>query len=149
MGRNNSVSNRFGPFVTPLIDAGLAAAALRVPLRFKRFGLFEAALIRAAHPRLASLPSAYGHDFARPPGLAHRLTELGALVRPTWLRSRTHVIKRALGGRAPAPATPPMLDPALPIMRRYVRLERVTDEAQLRRVWTLEYLFAHVGARDD
>jgi asparagine synthase (glutamine-hydrolysing) len=148
MGRNNSINNRFGAFVTPFIDAGLVADALRIPMAAKRLGRFEAALIRRAHPRLAGLPSAYGHAFDQAPSLGHVLDEWGALVRPTWLRGRMHRVKWAMRPRT-MPPPPAPLDLDLPFMRRLLRLDHVTDDAQWRRVWALEYLFGKVDARLD
>jgi asparagine synthase (glutamine-hydrolysing) len=64
MGRNNSVNNKIGFALTPFITQSLIERALRLPLRQKNTGRFEARLIREINPRLAAYPSAYGHSFA-------------------------------------------------------------------------------------
>ena len=53
MGRNNSVNNRIGAAMTPLADLLPVRAAIRVPLRLKNDGLFEAGMIATADRALA------------------------------------------------------------------------------------------------
>lgn len=146
MGRNNSVNSRFGPALTPFIEAHVVAEALQVPIAMKNYGRFEAALIRATDPALARYPSAYGDDFMSPISLRRKLKDQMTMLRPPLLRRYSFRLRSRL---RPAPR-PPLLsrphldrvvDPALPIVSRYFRSADVRDNGQFARLCTLEYLF--------
>jgi hypothetical protein len=146
MGRNNSVNNRFGRAVTPFIEPELIKLALQIPLRFKNHGIFEAALIDAIDPRLASYPSVYGQTFDRPPPWRRVLKDQATLRRPTYLRRFSY----RLQNRLRRPEMTPLLskeylstviDASFPIMRRYFKIEQVMSSLEMNRICTLEYLF--------
>lgn len=149
---NTCVNLRFGDAATPFLDAELARAAAVVPVKFKYYGLFEAALIRAIDPRLAAYPSAYGHDFLSPPSRGHRLSEWSSTLRPPLLRRLTFRLRNRMS-KAPLPwyLTPDFTKILLPDGLRHMsglfRAERVHDAGQMNRILTLEYLYQSVGAR--
>lgn len=152
MGSNNSTNNRFGYFLTPFVEHHVVAAALKIPIQFKNHGRFEAELIRAAGPLLAQYPSAYGHDFVGPIPFSHQLKDWLTILRPPWMRRYSFRIKTRL---SPTPR-PPLLrngyisrviDPAFPLLSKYLKPDRLRDNAQFARACTLEYLLARYNVR--
>ena len=149
---NTCVNLRFGDASTPFVDLSLARAAALVPVKYKSYGMFEAALIRAIDPRLAAYPSAYGHDFATPPSRAHRLSEWSSMMRPPLLRRLTFRLRNRMSKQPPpwylTPASTKVLLPnGLHYMSSLFNPARIHDEGQLNRIFTLEYLFQSVNAR--
>jgi asparagine synthase (glutamine-hydrolysing) len=151
-GREISLEGRFGPYLMPFLDHYVVAEAMTLPMDLKHAGRFEAMLLAAIDPALARLPSAYGHDFAGPPGLRHRLEEWSARIRPPWLRQRSYSLQRRLK-RGPDPhsgyLSPDYLgrviDLDYPAMRRFFRVERIDDPGLLQRIACLEYLASRLG----
>jgi asparagine synthase (glutamine-hydrolysing) len=149
---NTCVNLRFGDAATPFLDEGLARAAAQVPVKFKNYGQFEAALITAIDPKLAAYPSAYGHSFAAPPSRAHRLSEWSSIMRPPLLRRLTFRL-RNMTSKAPLPwyltenSTKDLLPGGLHYMPGLFKPGRIHDSGQMNRLLTLEYLFQSVGAR--
>ncbi len=96
MCRNNSIANRLGPFMTPLLfpEAILKAAALPVP--WKNSGRFQSALINRISPELARYPSSYGFAFAKGPGLKSRMGEFVDMLRPPFVRPFVSELGRKL-----------------------------------------------------
>ena len=153
-GREISNEARFGAYLMPFLDHRVVAEAMTLPLKLKNVGRFEAALIQAIDPALASQPSAYGHSFAEPPNRAHRWSEFNTRIRPAWLRQKSYAIRRRMGPMADEHGgllTPDWLgrvvDLDFPVMRRFFRPERITDSALLRRVANLEYVAKRLGSR--
>ena len=71
-----------------------------------------------------------------------------------WLRQASYGIKRRLGrmddehGGLMAPDyLSRVLDPELPAMRRFFRVERVADAGLWRRLANLQYLAEHLGSK--
>lgn len=149
MGLNNSVNNRLGPALTPFIDVNVVPDALSVPLRYKNSGMFEARLIRAVDPALAAYLSDYGHSFADDPHARRRLKDLTVYMRPPRLRRLSFRLKNRRPVEPPWWLTRPYvaraIDPGLPYMREFFRMDRVNSLDQLNRIYTLECLFQHVG----
>ena len=137
----------------PFLDHRVVAEAMRLPMALKHAGRFEARLLDALDPKLAALPSAYGHHFAEPPGARHRLSEWATRVRPAWLRQRSYTIQRRLrrgGGRSSAMADAwlgQVIDLDFPVMRRFFHIDRIADQAMLMRIANLEYLAKRLGNR--
>jgi hypothetical protein len=153
-GREISNEARFGAYLMPFLDHRVVAEAMTLPLPLKNVGRFEAALLQAIDPALASQPSAYGHSFAEPPNRAHRWSEYNTRIRPAWLRQKSYAIRRRMGPMADEHGgllTPEWLgrvvDLDFPVMRRFFRPERITDSALLRRVANLEYFAKRLGSR--
>jgi asparagine synthase (glutamine-hydrolysing) len=153
-GREISLEGRYGAYLMPFLDHQVVAEAMRVPMALKNAGRFEAMLIDALDPRLASLPSSYGHDFSGPPNARHRLSEWATRIRPAWLRQRSYALRRRIerGPAAPGGLMHPdylgrTIDLDFPVMRRFFKVERITDEGLLQRVACLEYLAQRLGSR--
>jgi hypothetical protein len=145
-GRNTSVNNRFGWALTPFVERSAVASAIDVPIAFKNYGRFEAALIKAFSPSLARYASAYDHDFTGAIPLKRRLKDQLTLLRPPLLRRLAFRIK----ARTQPPARDDadrswqaVTDPSFPVMREHFHIDRVRDRGQFLRICTLEYIFGH------
>jgi hypothetical protein len=151
----NSINSRYGFSVLPFFDHRIIDEALRVPVRYKHFGNFEAAMIRRADPSLAAQPSNYGHGFDRDTPLSAAARSLAfEYLRPFWLRRNAFRIKQRLHGRAPPPEllspnfANRVLSPGFPYMSRYFDICRVSSRPQLERLYTLEYLFQQLNVHE-
>ena len=150
-GREISLEGRHGAYLMPFLDHRLAAEAAKLPLALKNAGRFEAMLLNAIDPALARYPSAYGHDFAGPPGLGHRLGEAATRLRPVWLRQKSYALRRRAGPVADEHGgllTPDymgrVVDLDYPAMRRFFNVARIGDSGLMRRIANLEYLAARL-----
>lgn len=153
-GREISLEARHGAYLMPFLDHRVVAEAMTLPVGMKQAGRFEAALLAAIDPVLAAYPSAYGHDFAGPPSPRHRFQEWSSRIRPAWLRQRSYAIQRRIGAMADEHGgllSPDYLgrviDLNYPAMRRFFRMEAITDSGLLRRIACLEYLAQRLGSR--
>jgi hypothetical protein len=153
-GREISLEARHSPYLMPFLDHQVIAEALALPARARHAGRFEAALLHAIDPGLARHMSAYGHDFAGPPGMRHRLDEWSTRIRPAWLRAQSYAIQRRLrpmgdehGGLLSPDYMGRVIDLDFPAMRHFFHLDRVADSGMWRRLAALEYLAAHLGSR--
>lgn len=153
-GREISLEARYGAYLMPFLERRVVAEAMTLPLSLKNAGGFEAKLLNAIDPVLAALPSAYGHDFARPPSARHRFSEWATRIRPIRLRQKSYALQRRLGPVADEHGgllTPDymgrVIDLEYPAMRRYFHPDRITDSGMLRRIANLEYLAARLGSR--
>jgi asparagine synthase (glutamine-hydrolysing) len=153
-GREISLEGRYGAYLMPFLDRDVVAEAMTLPLALKNAGRFEAMLLEAIDPDLARLPSAYGHDFAIPPTLRHRLGEWSTRIRPVWLRQRSYALRRRLGPMADEHGgllgpdyMGRVVDLDYPIMRRFFRVERIADSGLMRRIANLEYFAQRLGSR--
>ena len=153
-GKEISDEARHGAYLMPFLDHQVVAAGITLPMRLKNAGRFEAMLINAIDPELARQPSAYGHDFAGPPSLGHRLSEWSTRVRPVGLRHRSYALQRRFGpvGDEHGGILEPeylgrVIDLSFPAMRHFFRPERIQDHSVYRRVACLEYLAKHLGSR--
>lgn len=147
MGRNNAVNNRLGYALTPFIDYSIVRDAVKLPIKYKNFGTFEARLLQAVDPRLAAYNSSYGHDFAQKPPLKRMLKDLATHFRPAWSRPYIHRIG-ANRRNPPQPYTlsTPYRDAVLGRDYRYMgeffKIAAVRNPDELNRICTLEFLFA-------
>jgi asparagine synthase (glutamine-hydrolysing) len=152
-GRENSVNSRWGYSVLPFCDHQTISRALRVPLRYKYFGNFEAQLIRDADAALAGYNSNYGHSFAQDAPLSAAAADIVTYLRPAWLRRYTFRAKARMEKRQPRslllskPYLSRVIDVSFPFMSRFFRLDKVTSDLHFARICTLEYLFTSVAAR--
>ena len=153
-GREISLEARYGAYLMPFLDHRVVAEAMTLPLSLKNAGRFEAMLLNHIDPALARHPSAYGHDFAGPPSLRHRLDEWTTRVRPVWLRQKSYAIQRRLGsvadehgGLLSREYLGRVIDLDFPAMRRFFNPERINDSGMMRRIANLEYLAARLGSR--
>lgn len=145
MGRNNSVNNRLGPALTPFIDENIVPDALRLPLKLKNSGRFEARLIRAINPRLAAYQTVYGHGLASEPPLKRLFKDFKTLARPPLLRRFTYRMKHRRPVARPYWLSDDyvgrVIDLEFPYARRLFEVARVCDNEQYNRICTLELLF--------
>ena len=153
-GREISLESRYGAYLMPFLDHRLVAEAMTLPLRLKNAGRFEAMLLNDIDPALARHRSAYGHDFAGPPGRRHRFDEWATRVRPVWLRQKSYAIQRRLGsvgdehgGLLSPEYLGRVIDLEFPVMRRFFNPDRINDSGMMRRIANLEYLAARLGSR--
>lgn len=153
-GREISLEGRYGAYLMPFLDRDVVAEAMTIPIALKNAGRFEAMLLAAIDPHLARLPSAYGHDFATPPSLKHRLGEWSTRARPVWLRQRSYALRRRLGPMADEHGgllgpdyLGRVVDLDFPAMRRFFRIEHIRDTGLLRRIANLEYLAKRLGGK--
>lgn len=153
-GREISLESRQGAYAMPFLDQHVVAEAMTLPMALKQAGAFESALLTAIDPVLAGQPSAYGHDFASGPDRRHRLSEWSSRARPTWARRRSYALQRRIrpmgdehGGLLAPDYMRRVIDLKMPLMRRFFRVERVTDSAVWRRLAALEYLGTWLGGR--
>lgn len=151
-GREIGLEAHEGPYLMPFLDHKLVAEAMTLPLALKHAGRFEAALLHAIDPALASYPSAYGHDFAGPPDRRHRRSEWATRIRPVALRQRSYAIRRRLGpvadehgGLLSADYMSRVVNLDYPVMRRFFRTDRIADSGMMRRIANLEYLANRLG----
>jgi asparagine synthase (glutamine-hydrolysing) len=152
MGRNNSINNRFGYASTPFVEPSLVKLALQIPVKYKNFGRFEAALIHAADPALAKYASAYGEGFDARPSVNRRLKEYATLYRPTWVRRMSYRIRNPLRQQGISALLTNeylsrVIDTSFPEMRRYFRIDKIRNETELNRICTLEYMFQKIQYR--
>jgi hypothetical protein len=153
-GREISLEGRYGAYLMPFLDRDVVAEALTLPLTLKHGGRFEKNLLNAIDPALARLPSVYGHDFAGPPALRHRVDEWSTRTRPVWLRQRSYEIRRRLGPMADEHGgllgpdyMGRVVDLDYPVMRRFFRVERIADSGLMRRIANLEYFAQRLGSK--
>ena len=151
-GRENSVNSRWGYSVLPFFDHQIVREALRIPIRYKYFGNFEACLIRMADPALAGHISNYGYNFARSAPMSAALAGRATYLRPAWLRRYTFRLKARMEKRRPRPQllTEPYLaqviDTKFPYMAKFFNVNKVKSDLHFARLCTLEYLYSRVSA---
>jgi len=147
MGKNNTINNRFGFAVTPFTQSGLLRLARDIPLAEKYDGLFQANVIQQMDAKLASYLSDYGYNFSDPVPAKNKLKNRLNLYRPFLLRRHAFALKNRKR-KISLPACfqheyiSRAIDPACPIMSRYIDLHKVNSLEQLNRIYTLEYLFS-------
>ncbi len=146
------MNNRFGWALTPFADPNIIEDVIRVPLRYKSHGRFEAQLIRILNPRLAGYTSVYGHDFAEDPPISRRIKDMATLLRPTLVRRYLYRMKMRARRGGPMPYylseqhIVKTIDQDFPYMSRFFRVHELRDTDQYNRLCTLEYLFQRYGA---
>lgn len=154
-GREISLVGRFGAYFMPFFEYSMVRRTIGIPVAARNHGAFQSQLLAAIHPRLAGYMSAYGHSFLESASLKHRLSEAVSLYRPPWLRRYGWRMKQAVKGRPalnPAGYMAPeylgrVIDLEFPAMRRFFRMEHVTDLTLYRRIATLEHLAGKLGSR--
>ena len=148
MSRNNTLAARCGDFLTPLLEPRLVRAAARIPLAWKDYGGFEAALITRIHPALGQFPLAYGFTPAAGPDRRSRASLWLQHRRPPWLRASMAALKALRGQRSPPLAQLfPGLIPDSPWLDEVLDTTRLIDEGQVLRAATLAVAGRHLGIR--
>lgn len=86
MGSNNSINNQLTYALTPFIEPRFIFQSFNIPLKYKNFGVFEAALIKFIDPDLAKYPSQYGHNFYDGITLSLKMQDYFKIHSPLWLK---------------------------------------------------------------
>jgi len=71
---NTTINNQIGPSLLPYMEPRFVDESYEIPIKYKDYGRFNAALIRSLDPSLASYQSAYGINFTDPISPKTRLT---------------------------------------------------------------------------
>ncbi len=146
MGRNNAINNRLGSALTPFIDYQIVKDAISIPLERKNFGCFEAHMIRALSPSLASHLSSYGHNFLGTPSVKRVLKETLTYWRPSLLRKYSYRIQARLKKTShplylQEQYYVPVIGKRFLYMDNYFKIDEIKDAELFNRICTLEYLF--------
>lgn len=139
MGRNNSLSARYGAFMTPLVIPSLVTLAAAIPMAWKDFGRLEAQAIARLSPRVAAAPSSYGFSFDQGPGWRHMLKLASTMYRPVSLRHHSLRFQKWLG-RTATPTVPVEWRDALgdEPTTDWLNPAALTRQDQLNRLMTLQ-----------
>lgn len=100
--RTNSIAVRSGHFLTPLVDPAMVRLSQSLPLAWKDYGRFEAALLARLDPALAAVPLSYGFTPAQGPTLSYRLSMWIQHRRPPWMRAQLPRLKARVRRQAAA-----------------------------------------------
>ena len=143
-GRDVGLNQRFGPLLFPFLEPSVFSGTERIPIAVKDYGRLEAMILRRISPKLAQYPSAYGFTLSADPPLRYRMKLALTLWRPPYLRRFSYRVQRKLRPRTPTPSwfvealESARLDPKLPAMSEFFRIEKISDIDVLNRVATAE-----------
>ncbi len=155
MGHENSIDNRFSWSVTPFVDQNIVEDAIAIPLKYKKYGRFEARMIREVSPTLASYVSAHGHDFLHEPALSRKVKDAVTVLRKTCLPMSSYRLKNRLR-RLRHTAFPyylqkdylrTVIDVEFPYLTKLFHIRNVNDPDAFARICTLECLFQEYQPR--
>ncbi|KAI1692900.1 hypothetical protein DdX_20971 [Ditylenchus destructor] len=124
----------------PFLDHQVVAQAMTIPLGLKT--------CRPVRGRVAQ------RDRSTARGPAHRFGEWSTRVRPVWVRQHSYALRRRLGpmgdehgGLLSPDYMHRVIDLEFPAMRRFFRMDAITDSGLWRRIANLEYLAAELGSK--
>ena len=143
-GRDVGLNQRFGPLLFPFLEPSVFSGTERVPIALKDHGRLEAMILRRISPKLAHYSTAYGFALLDEPPLRYRLKMALTLWRPPYVRQFSYRAKRMLLPRHAPPSwfmealESAHLDPRLPAMSEFFRIEQVSDLDVLNRIATVE-----------
>lgn len=148
MGINNSINNQFSYSVTPFAEPEMFYTSLRLPLRSKNLGRFQAGLISKMDVNISKYMSDHGFNFnEKKIKWKLRLKEFLRVNSPSFVR---RFVRRRKKGSGVMPyylneeyLTEIFGSKKLQISD-YVDLNKVNDQVILSRALTLEYLFTKV-----
>ena len=153
MGSNNSINNLLAYSLTPFGDTPFQYRACAIPLKYKDFYFFEAALMKFIDRDLARYPTSHGIDlFNNRLKLSAKVKYLIALNTPLWLKAyvRKHVYHRNTellklqGNKSDFPfyLKNKYLDRIFQVnnicMSKYIHIDKIADPEVLSRVLTAE-----------
>lgn len=147
--RTNSIAARCGHFLTPLVDPEMVRLSQALPLHWKDFGRFEAALLARLDPALAAIPLSYGFAPANGPSWPYRAKMWLQHRRPPWLRARSAALRHTLArardrGHAPGPADLP--GDASGVLAQTFRFDAFPEAGQWDRARSLALCLATLGS---
>ena len=143
-GRDVGLNQRFGPLLFPFLEPSIFSGTQRIPIGFKDHGRLESLILQRISPALAQYMSSYGFPLSEEPPLRYRLKMALTLWRPPYLRQFSYRVRARLHPRLACPSwftealEAAHLDPALPAMREFFRIEQISDMDVLNRVATAE-----------
>jgi len=145
-GRDVGLNQRFGPLLFPFLEPAVFFGTEEVPIALKDHGRLEAMILRRISPKLARYVTAYGFPLSRDPPLPYRMKMAFTLWRPPYLRQFSYRVQAQLRTRRGHPRwffealESAHLDPRLPAMSEFFRIDRITDFEVLNRVATAEFV---------
>lgn len=150
MGINNSINNQFAYAITPYAEPWFVYQSVNIPMEYKRFGQFQAALIKRIDPHLAKYPSGYGFNFYDPIGWKRKMKEniketlkFSFFIRPMMPHLTTKRMARKY--ELPYYLQRDYLEEIFNVrdlsVGQYIDLKRVKEPSMLSRVLSLELLF--------
>jgi hypothetical protein len=141
--RDAAINTRIGWAAFPFLEPSTIKDTWSIPLKYKEHGQLEARMIKTLNPQLAAYKSAYGYDFANPPGVAHRLSSWTSSNRPIWLRGylyRTKFYnKKAMPFYLQDSYLEQVIDLSFPHMKHFFNMGLINDPEVYNRVATMEY----------
>lgn len=144
--RNGSLAARCGHFLAPLADPEMVRLSQALPLRWKDYGRFEAALLARLDPVLGSIPLSYGFTPADGPAWPYRVRMWLQHRRPPALRANSTRLRALLRRLAPLEAEHDASPGTASLHGRtdVIRAAGLTDSGQLDRARTLGTLLAGI-----
>jgi hypothetical protein len=147
--RDAALNTRIGWTAFPFLEPSIIKDSWLTPLKYKEYGQLEAKMIKMLNPQLAAYKSAYGYDFANPPGVTHRLSSWSSTNRPLWLRGylyRTKFYrKKARPFFVQDSYLGQVIDLSFPNMKHFFNIELINDPEVYNRVATMEYVISRRG----
>ena len=145
--KNNMLNNQLTRALTPYGEAQFSLPSSAIPLEFKLYGEFEAAMLARLDLHLAQQSSAYGHNFADPVPLKRRLHDDARMYLPPAAMGLAK--RRRARRRNSRSARPFLLEPRYvheifgsgPLMvDEWFRVQQMHDFRHLARALTVELL---------
>ena len=87
MGDNNTINNQISYALTPFVDIRLAFQSFDIPLKYRNYGIFQAALIKYIDADVAKYQSHYGYNFFDDMPIKGKIPHYVKLHTPVWLRA--------------------------------------------------------------
>jgi len=145
---NNTLNNQISPALLPFIEPRFVYPSYQIPIQWKLYGRFNAALLRAADPALASYQSDYGHNFAGPPSIARRLKTAAEMHVPFSLRLLKRTRESRQKGSFPSYLREDFLGEIFgtrpKAIDEFVDIRAITDPLKLSRALSVELLVSEL-----
>ncbi|MBW1791353.1 MAG: hypothetical protein JRJ14_03660 [Deltaproteobacteria bacterium] len=147
MGMNHSIDNQFSYALTPYAEARFVFESFSIPMKYRSFGQFEAALIKRIDPHLAKYPSAYGFNFYDPVRWRRKVLKTVRQNLPYFLQPMIPVAQRKMKAMR---FKPPFFFNGEYLQEifegkdlgvyQYINIDRIKDPNMLSRVLSVELL---------
>lgn len=149
-GRESSLNNMAGASFMPFYERNITDFAATIPLHLKHAGMFEAALIARADPRLAAYTSQYGHNFSTRPPFSRIVRDTVKTLTPPIVRPQLYALRARLGRSEPVDYLRTsyikcVLGPELHPVTRMFNMDALHDPSMKSRVLSLAYLACRLG----
>lgn len=144
MGVNNQVNNMFASTLTPYAEPAFAEQSYDLPIRYKNNGVFQAAIITAVDPRLASYTSSYGYNFTEPLPAKQRAAGFAKRNVPVWLRPQLRKRYRQFASSKPYWLSDEYVGTILDLKQMtvagHISIDGIRNMDMLSRVYSVELL---------